>query len=403
MGLACLALAGALGVGASPAAGSSPSTEAPHQQTTPVVGTVIAAPEPVLTSDGRNQLAYEIQLINRSESTVTVRKVEALAGGKVVEKLSGKSLEAVMQPYGQPTVSDKLSPGEAGFVLMDVSLARKTKIPAELTHRIVISMRPKPVIPSALSYELAPTKVTRRKAIVIDPPVYGPHWIIGAGCCSNWNAHRAVVWPVNGAIRVPERFAIDFAQLSPTYSYLEGPEDQLSSFPSFGAEVHSATAGTVITVRDDMPEIPAGTLPHGLNLEQGRGDKVVIAIGHGRYAFYAHLQPGSISVHVGERVKAGQAIARLGNSGNSSGPHLHFQLMNGPLSADSEGIPFRFAEFNLVGKSTSVDLGTGQVTIDTTEHGIRRDELPLDEQVVDFPEREAATRPPGEGVGSPGA
>lgn len=169
---------------------------------------------------------------------------------------------------------------------------------------------------------------------MIHPPVYGPHWIIGAGCCSDWNAHRAVVWPVNGAIRVPEHFAIDFAQLSPTYSYLEGPEDQLSSFPSFGAEVHSATAGTVITVRDDVPETPAGTLPHGLNLEQGGGNKVVIAIGHGRYAFYAH---------------------------------------------------FRFTEFNLVGKSTSVDLATGQVTIDTTEHGIRRDELPLDEQVVDFP------------------
>ena len=81
----------------------------------------------------------------------------------------------------------------------------------------------------------------------------------------------------------------------------------------------------------------------------------------------------------------GQTIARLGNSGNSSGPHLHFQLMDGPLSADSEGIPFRFTEFNLVGTQTSVDTSTGQITLDTTEHGIRHDELPLDEQVLDFP------------------
>jgi hypothetical protein len=108
---------------------------------------MIASPEPVLTSNGRNELAYEIQLINRSESTVTVRKVEALASGKVVEKPSGKSLEAVMQPYGQSTPSDKLKPGEASFVLMDVSLPRKAKVPAELTHRIVISMKPKPPSP----------------------------------------------------------------------------------------------------------------------------------------------------------------------------------------------------------------------------------------------------------------
>jgi hypothetical protein len=367
-------------------AGSSAMTDARRQQTTPVVGTPVASPEPVLTTNGRDELAYELQLINRSESTVTVKKVEAFAGSKVVEKLSGKSLERVMQPYGQSTTSDKLAPGEAGFVLMDVSLARKAKVPAELTHRIVISMKPKPPIHSGLSYELAPTKVARGKAIVIHPPVYGPHWVTNSGCCSNWNAHRAVVWPVNGTIMVPERFAIDFAQLSPGFSYLEGPESQLSSYPSFGAEVHSATAGKVIEVHDGMPEIPGGTLPKvALPLEEGGGNKVIIAIGHGRYAFYAHLQTGSISVHAGERVKVGQTIARLGNSGNSSGPHLHFQLMDGPLSADSEGIPFRFTEFDLVGKQTSVDTSTGQITLETTEHGIRHDELPLDEQVVDFP------------------
>ena len=107
----------------------------------------------MLTSNGRNELVYELQLINRSESTVTVHKVEALAGSKVVEKLSGKSLEAVMQPYGQPTRSVSGQPGEAGFVLMDASLARKAKVPAELTHRIAISMKPKKAA-VGLDYEL---------------------------------------------------------------------------------------------------------------------------------------------------------------------------------------------------------------------------------------------------------
>jgi hypothetical protein len=51
-----------------------------------------------------------------------------------------------------------------------------------------------------------------------------------------------------------------------------------------------------------------------------------------------------------------------------------------------KAIPFRFTEFDLLGKQTSVDTSTGQITLDTAEHGIRHDELPLDEQVVDFPE-----------------
>lgn len=365
-------------------AGASAVTDAPAQQTTPVFGSPIASPEPVLASNGRRELAYELMLTNRSESTVTVRKVEALAGGKVVEKLSGKSLEAVMEPFGQFTTSDKLNPGESGFVMMDVSLARKAKIPAELTHRIVISMKPKPAFASALSYELAPTKVTFRKALVIHPPVYGPGWIINSGCCSAFNFHRGVAWPVNGAITVSERFAIDFFQVDATGNALDGPDDQLTSYVSYGAEVHSATAGKVISVRNDMPEAPLGPLPPGLTLEEGPGNKVVIDAGHGRYVFYAHLQHRSVTVHPGERVKVGQTLGLLGNSGNSAGAHLHFQVMNGPLSAGSNGMPFRFSEFNLQGTVTSFDSVTGLAAIDRAEHGIRRDVLPLDQQVVEF-------------------
>lgn len=237
---------------------------------------------------------------------------------------------------------------------------------------------------SALKYELATTKVTRHKAMVIHPPLYGPGWVINSGCCSSWNAHRAVVWPVNGKIVVAERFAIDFYQADAAGRALDGPDDQLSSYVSYGAEVHSATAGKVVIVRNDMPEAPLGNLPPGLNLEEGAGNKVVVAAGHGHYVFYAHLQDGSVTVHPGERVKVGQTIGLLGNSGNSAGPHLHFQVMNGPLSAGSNGMPFRFTEFNLQGTVKALDQETGAVTIDRTEHGIHHDELPLDQQMVEF-------------------
>ena len=98
----------------------------------------------------------------------------------------------------------------------------------------------------------------------------------------------------------------------------------------------------------------------------------------------------------------GQTIGLLGNSGNSAAPHLHFQLTNGPLTLDSNGMPYRFTEFNLVGALTGVGPG-GEVVIDPTGHGIRHHELPLDEQVVDFSDREGAARPPDGIVGSPGA
>ena len=133
---------GAVGVGSSAFDGPPaevPEITPPAQQTTPIVGNVIASPEPVLASNGRNELAYELQLINRTQSVVTVHKLQAFADGKVAETLSGKALEAVMAPYGQTPHSVKLKPGQGAYVLMDVSLPRNAKVPAELTAVICVS------------------------------------------------------------------------------------------------------------------------------------------------------------------------------------------------------------------------------------------------------------------------
>jgi hypothetical protein len=356
------------------------------EQLTPVIGNVIAEPEPVLTSNGRRELAYELQLINRSQSTVTVRSLKALVGDKVAEKLSGKALEAQMAPYGQPQHSIKLKPGQGAYVVMDVSLAAKAKVPAELTHRISLSMQPKQAA-VATDYALAPTKVNPREAIVVAPPLRGPGWVVANGCCNEFNAHRGTVLPVNGAAHVAERFAIDFVQIDPMGRLFNGPLE-LTSYPYFGDEIHSATAGTVVSVLDNVPETPPGSLPVGITAEQAGGNHVVVAIGGGRYAFYAHMQPGSVRVKAGQKVKVGQVLGLLGNSGNSDGPHLHFHIMSTPHPLEANGMPYRFSNFTVEGTLTNAEgIQKGEVAkVEPTERGVRHDELPLDNQVIAFPE-----------------
>jgi hypothetical protein len=367
---------------AAPIASAAPERE----QLTPVIGNAISEPEPVLASNGRRELAYELQLVNRSESTVTVRKLEALAGGKVAEKLSGKSLEAVMQPYGQPTHSIKLKPGQGAYVLMDVSLARKAKVPAELTHRIVVSMQPKQAA-VATNYELAPIAVDNREAVVVAPPLRGPGWVVANGCCSEYTAHRGTVLPVNGAAHVAERFAIDFVQIDPLGKLFDGPLDQLSSYAYFGDEVHSATAGKVVGVLDNIPNTPAGAFPPAITAEKAGGNHVVVAMGGGRYAFYAHLQPATVRVKLGQKVKVGQTLGLLGNSGNSNAPHLHFHIMDSPHPLASNGVPYRFSKFTVEGKLTNLGgIEAGETAmIDRVDLGRRSAELPLNNEVIAFP------------------
>ena len=69
-----------------------------------------------------------------------------------------------------------------------------------------------------------------------------------------------------------------------------------------------------------------------LTLKDAGGNHVIVDIGGGRYAFYAYLKPGSVEVKEGDHVGSGQVLARLGNSGNTTFPHLHFHVMDAPLA-----------------------------------------------------------------------
>jgi CubicO group peptidase (beta-lactamase class C family) len=363
------------------------ATKEPTEQLTPVVGNPIASPEPVLTSDGRRQLAYELQLINRSSSTVTVRKLEALAGGRVVQKLAGKALAGQMETYGKGELTATLAPGQGAYVLMDVSLAAKAKVPTELVHRISVTSKPKLPSSIASSYEFAATKVTDREAVVVASPLRGPNWVVGNGCCANFNAHRGTVLPVNGAPHVAERFAIDFVQIDPMGRLFEGSKNPLSNYSYFGDEIHSVAAGKVVGVVDDLPEVEAGSLPPAITAAEAGGNHVVVDIGHGRYAFYAHLQPGSVRVKVGQKVKVGETLGLLGNSGNTDAPHLHFHLMDSPYPLLANGVPYRFANFIVDGEVTNMAEMEDGAVAKVVRHGTgaHHAELPLDNQVISFP------------------
>jgi murein DD-endopeptidase MepM/ murein hydrolase activator NlpD len=109
---------------------------------------------------------------------------------------------------------------------------------------------------------------------------------------------------------------------------------------------------------------------------------VILYIGGGRYAFYAHLKPGGIEVKEGDQVRSGQRIARLGNSGNTSAPHLHFHVMDAPVPLGADhNLPYVFDSFVYQGYLEDPD-GT-PILLDTPEP--REDELPLYQSLVTFP------------------
>jgi murein DD-endopeptidase MepM/ murein hydrolase activator NlpD len=121
------------------------------------------------------------------------------------------------------------------------------------------------------------------------------------------------------------------------------------------------------------------------------GNHVVIDLGGGVFAFYAHLQKGSVDVAVGDRVKRGQLLGKLGNTGNTSAPHLHFHLMEGSSVLCSNGIPYVFDSFTLTGQVSLAEFATATSVEGDWSKGLlptpsaRHKQYPLDLNIVDFP------------------
>ena len=368
--------------------GAQPPPPPPAQAdvVTPLVASPLAAPHPVLGADGRRHLVYELQLINPFPAALTVDKVQTVdpATGEVLAVLEGDAVAAVMVPFGAAPGAT-LGPGGAGFILMDASLPKGVDVPARLVHDFSLSLEPNPGLPGV--ERSGSTEIIGDEPVVIGRPLGGARWVVTNGCCAGFNSHRSAVNPVNGAFHVSERFAIDFVQLDAEGRLFVGPPDELSSYPFYGVDVLSVTKGVVVRTKDGLPDnTPVGSLPPDLTLETAGGNYVVVDIGRGRVAFYAHLKPGSLTVEVGDHVKRGQVLGLLGNSGNSDLPHLHFQVMDTQSPFASDGLPHEFRSFGSEGTLANPEevLAGGIAVIDPVLSGPHSRQLPLNLEVISF-------------------
>jgi hypothetical protein len=244
--------------------------------------------------------------------------------------------------------------------------------------------------PQKIEFSGVPVAVSE-PALEIAPPLRGGGWIVGNGCCVI-TAHRSATLSIDGTVHAPERFAIDFLQLDAADHLYNGDSASNASWPYFGDDILSVAGGTVIAAMDGQPEQVPGALAPGATIQTAGGNYIVVDIGHGRFAFYAHLQPGSLAVHPGDHVKTGDVLGKLGNTGNSDAPHLHFQVMDGPSPLSSNSLPYVFSSFTGQGRMPNDDALAPPyppvaVTVPVDKGvlaGPHSHQLPLNLQVIDF-------------------
>ncbi len=168
-------------------------------------------------------------------------------------------------------------------------------------------------------------------------PFYGEWYVLWGGRDLEHNYH---------AVTRDQRFAYDFVVLRDSSTH-RGSGRSLADYYCYGAAIVAPAKGKVVAAWDGLRENRPGQMDH----EHPFGNYVVLAQDSTEYSVLAHFQTGSVRVKAGQEVAEGDTLGQCGNSGNSSEPHLHFHLQNGPNLFEADGLPAPFVDYVSNGKA----------------------------------------------------
>lgn len=361
-----------------------PKAEHTPKPLLPGFDAVIPIAPTLFKADGKWHLVYELHISNMDKWEYAFTRVEVVSADatqKTLATFSGAELDGMFSHPGLPNAEkvSKLAPGEFGAVFLWVTFDRLEDIPAAIAERISVKIGD---YPEALSIVTPPTSVDKNPVAVISSPLAGGDWVAANGP-SNTSQHRRALIPINGHAHISQRFAIDWVQVYPDGKTYKGDPSDNKNYRAYGTEIHAVADGVVTQVGDGIPQNTPGakSLAVPSTLETIGGNHVIMEIGNGLFAFYAHMQPGSLRVKVGDKVTRGQVLGLLGNTGNSSEPHLHFQICSANSELGSEGLPYAFASFEVQGKA-----GEDKISMFPGGPVKHEMEIPTEDEIVRFHE-----------------
>lgn len=368
---------------------------------TPLVSSTLTTPAPVPGTDGRTHLAYELVLTNATAANVRIDSVDVLDAGDqaVLLSLSGPQLTANSNLLGGSTGDEGTAPAATGttvpgaataVVWIDVALT--SAVPAGLVHRVsaTILMPGREVPVKALVSRIA-TGTTA--PVVLGPPLPPGRWYASEGCCSDDTHHRRGLAPVNGELMVAQRFAIDWYLLDDQNRTFTGDPTKLTSYLTYDLPVMAAADGVVVDSLDGLAETTSIPNPPPIPpITDTVGNHVTVMVAPGVYLLYAHLKPGTVAVQRGQQVTRGDVLGHVGSSGNSTTPHLHFQVMTQPTFFPTDSTPYVFDCVQLEGQVTERiwddNLGLQPTNVlpvaAATDTARQERRMPLDRNILRF-------------------
>jgi murein DD-endopeptidase MepM/ murein hydrolase activator NlpD len=388
--LAGLALVALLAGAQAQAAVASP---VPAFAQAPVEVRVPQPPRPTVATDGVTHLAYELHVSNfyKDTGTLTLRRVSVYGddgASPLASFVDAQVNDLLAHPADVARGGVPVEGGGRVVLFLWLDLPAGARPPKVLRHQL--EFRP-PAGPEQL-VDGVRTPVDAAPPIVIGPPLRGRRWLAHEGPGNHLSHHWGSLVAANGRTTIPQRYAVDFFGLDGAGHAVRAALDKLTEstnvdWAGYGAPVLAVADGVVRDARDGQPDNRPMTSPPSpaeLTARSLMGNFVVLEIAPGVFASYAHLQPGSLTVKAGDRVKRGAVIGLLGQSGAANAPHLHFQVTDAPTFEESEGLPFVIDRFDYLGRERISDALDQTTKVSSDRPSARRDQTPLDGDVLEF-------------------
>jgi murein DD-endopeptidase len=344
----------------------------------------VRVPKPPTLAHGGGQtvLPYELHITNVMGQPVRLQRIDVLSAdnGATLATLTDSMLQgATARPGARVPATERLHVGAGLRAVVYMWVPVSGAPPRAIRHRITVMPDSGAAAPLTLE---TPSVTVTTDLLVIAPPLRGGPWLAANGPSAE-SGHRRAMIPIAGSFYIAQRFAIDWVKVDAHFSTHSGDSLKNSSYYAYGNDALAVADGIVTEVKDSIPENVPGINSRAvpITLETVGGNHVIVDIGGGHFAFYAHLQPRSIRVKLGDRVKRGQVLGLVGNSGNSTEPHLHFHVSDASSPLGSEGVPYAFESLEVVGSCRS--LGGGCALSPTIT--VRRREMPVANELVRFP------------------
>jgi hypothetical protein len=327
------------------------STRQAPDTPTAITASPIHQAQIVRGDDGMDHVEYDLLIVSVLPQPVTLSSLTVIdPAGKEIKRIEGPALAAVTQPLFAHTETAVVPASGAVAVEVDLIMPPNTA-PQRLTHRIAYALQANSNLGHMFEKREAEGQavvVDRQPAIMIQPPVRGEGWLASSGCCKP-NLHRDLRIAIDGVrIETPETFAIDYAKVKDNRVF-DGDGSKVEQHYAFEQDVFAVADGTVASVQNSKQETTPNVPMVPETKEDYGGNHVILKIAPNVFALYVHLHTGSIRVKVGDAVKAGAPLAKIGNTGPSNGPHLHFGLSDKPDFFAGRSLPFVFDRFTLAG------------------------------------------------------